>query len=136
MKILAIDHIGIAAKSIDSAAPFWTEVLGIPDCGREVIAEQKVATLFLPVGESELEVLESTAPDGAVARFVDSRGEGVQHLALRVDDIDAALSELKEKGIRLIDSTPRRGAGGTRIAFIHPQATHGVLLELVERPRI
>jgi len=133
MKILSIDHIGIAANSIDQAAPFWTEALGIFASGREVVEEQKVATLFLPVGESELEVLESTAPEGAIAKFIRSRGEGLQHIALRVDDIEAALTELRGKGIRLIDENPRYGAGGARIAFIHPQATHGVLLELVER---
>jgi methylmalonyl-CoA epimerase len=133
MKILNIDHIGIAAKSIDEAAPFWTDVLGISATGKEVVAEQKVATLFLPVGESELEVLESTASDGAIAKFIGNRGEGIHHIALRVDDIDAALHELKEKGIRLIDEKPRYGAGGARIAFIHPQSTGGVLLELVER---
>jgi methylmalonyl-CoA/ethylmalonyl-CoA epimerase len=133
MKILKIDHIGIAAKSIDQVAPLWSGVLGISARAKEVVEEQKVTTLFLPVGESEIEVLESTAADGAVARFIDSRGEGVQHIALRVEDIDAALAELKGKGIRLIDEKPRRGADGSRIAFLHPKSTHGVLLELVER---
>jgi methylmalonyl-CoA/ethylmalonyl-CoA epimerase len=132
MKILNIDHIGIAAKSIDEAAPFWTDVLGISASGREAVTEQKVVTLFLPVGESELEVLESTAPEGAIAKFISNRGEGVHHIALRVDDIDGALNELREKGIRLIDEKPRYGAGGARIAFIHPQSTRGILLELVE----
>jgi methylmalonyl-CoA/ethylmalonyl-CoA epimerase len=133
MKILNIDHIGIAAKSINEAAPFWTDVLGITATGRETVAEQKVVTLFLPVGESELEVLESTAPEGAIAKFIGNRGEGIHHIALRVDNIETALDELREKGIRLIDEKPRYGAGGARIAFIHPQATHGILLELVER---
>jgi methylmalonyl-CoA/ethylmalonyl-CoA epimerase len=133
MKILNIDHIGIAAKSIDEAAPCWTGVLGISAAGKETVSEQKVVTLFLPVGGSELEVLESTAPDGAIAKFIGNRGEGVHHIALRVDDIDAALIELREKGIRLIDEKPRYGAGGAMIAFIHPQSTHGILLELVER---
>jgi methylmalonyl-CoA/ethylmalonyl-CoA epimerase len=133
MKILNIDHIGIAAKSIDEASPFWTDVLGISATGKETVAEQKVVTLFLPVGGSELEVLESTAPDGAIAKFIGTRGEGVHHIALRVDNIDAALDELREKGVRLIDEKPRYGAGGARIAFIHPQSTHGILLELVER---
>lgn len=133
MKILNIDHIGIAAKSIGEAAPFWTGALEISAAGTETVAEQKVATLFLPVGESELEVLESTAPDGGITKFISSRGEGVHHIALRVDDLDAALNELRAKGIRLIDEKPRYGAGGARIAFIHPQSTHGVLLELVER---
>jgi methylmalonyl-CoA/ethylmalonyl-CoA epimerase len=133
MKILNIDHIGVAAKSIDQAAPFWSDVLGLPVETKETVEEQKTTTLFLPVGESTIEVLESTAPDGAVARFIDSRGEGVQHIALRVDNIDAALDELKGKGIRLIDEKPRKGAGGCRVAFIHPKSTHGILLELVER---
>jgi methylmalonyl-CoA/ethylmalonyl-CoA epimerase len=133
MKILKIDHIGIAAKSIDQVAPFWTTILGLPMAGRETVEEQKATTAFLPVGESELEILESTSPDGALAKFIESRGEGVQHIALRVDNIEEALKELKEKGVRLIDEKPRRGAGGAKIAFIHPKSTNGVLLELSER---
>ncbi len=133
MKILCIDHIGVAAKSIDQVAPFWTDALRLSVQARTTVEEQKVTTLFLPVGESEIEVLESTAPDGPVAKFIESRGEGVQHIALRVDNIDAAIDELKRKGIKLIDEEPRNGAGGARIAFIHPKSTHGILLELVER---
>jgi len=133
MKILKIDHIGIAAKSIDQVAPFWTTILGLPMAGRETVEEQKATTAFLPVGESELEILESTSPDGALAKFIESRGEGVQHIALRVENIEEALKELKEKGVRLIDEKPRRGAGGAKIAFIHPKSTNGVLLELSER---
>lgn len=132
MKIIGIDHIGVAAQSIDQVAPFWHEAMGLSIKGRETVEEQKVTTLFLPVGESEIEVLESTAPGSAVAKFIESRGGGIHHLALRVEDIDEALKELKSKGIRLIDETPRGGAGGTRIAFIHPQSTGGVLVELVE----
>ena len=134
MKILSIDHIGVAAKSINDVAPFWNEALGLTAKGKETVEEQKVTTLFVPVGESQIEVLESTAPDGAVAKFIDARGEGIQHIALRVDNIDEALNQLREKGVRLIDETPRNGAGGARIAFIHPKSTHGILLELVERP--
>ncbi len=133
MKILCVDHIGIAAASIDGSAQFYTQVLGIEMSGVEEVAEQKVKTAFLPVGESELEILESTAPDGPIARYIAKNGEGIQHIALRVDDIDAALAELKEKGVRLIDEVPRRGAGGTKIAFLHPKATGGVLLELCQR---
>ncbi len=133
MKILKIDHIGIAAKSIDQAAPFWTAILGLQMTGKETVEEQKATTAFVPVGESELEILESTAPDGALAKFIESRGEGIQHIALRVANIEEALKELKEKGIRLIDEKPRRGAGGAKIAFIHPKSTNGVLLELSER---
>jgi methylmalonyl-CoA/ethylmalonyl-CoA epimerase len=133
MKILKIDHIGIAAKSIDQVAPFWNAILGLPMAGRETVEEQKATTAFLPVGESELEILESTSPDGALAKFIETRGEGVQHIALRVDNIEEALRELKAKGVRLIDEKPRRGAGGAKIAFIHPKSTNGVLLELSER---
>ena len=133
MKILKIDHIGIAAKSIDQVAPFWSSILGLPIAGRETVEEQKATTAFLPVGESELEILESTSPEGAIAKFIESRGEGIQHIALRVDNIEEALKELKEKGVRLIDEKPRRGAEGAKIAFIHAKSTNGVLLELSER---
>jgi methylmalonyl-CoA/ethylmalonyl-CoA epimerase len=132
MKILKIDHIGIASKSIDQAAPFWNVVLGLPIEGRETVEEQKSTTAFLPVGESEIEILESTAPDGPIAKFIESRGEGIHHVSLRVDNIERALKELKEKGIRLIDEKPREGAGGGKIAFIHPKSTNGVLVELSE----
>ncbi len=133
MKVLCVDHIGIAAKSIDESTKFYTEILGLELVGSEEVAEQKVRTAFLPVGESEIEILESTAPDGPIAKYIDKNGEGIQHIALRVDDIEAALEELKSKNVRLIDETPRRGAGGTKIAFIHPKATKGILLELCQR---
>ena len=97
------------------------------------MAEQKVKVAFLPCGDSELELLESTEPDGPIARFIEKNGPGIQHIAIRVDDIDKALEELKEKGVRLIDQTPRYGAGNARIAFVHPKATGGVLLELTQR---
>lgn len=133
MKILRIDHVGIAAKSIDEVARFWSGVLGLKIEAKETVEEQKVTTAFIPVGESELEILESTAADGAIAKFIETRGEGIQHISLRVDNIEEALRELKEKGVRLIDEKPRRGAGGGKIAFIHPKSTNGVLLELSER---
>jgi methylmalonyl-CoA/ethylmalonyl-CoA epimerase len=133
MKVLQIDHIGIAAKSIEQVVPFWSTLLGLPITGRETVEEQKATTAFLPVGESQIEILESTAPDGAIAKFIEARGEGIQHIALRVDNIEEALKELKAKGVRLIDEKPRRGAGGAKIAFIHPKSTNGVLLELSER---
>ena len=133
MKILKIDHIGIAAKSIDQVSPFWNVILGLAIAGKETVEAQKATTAFLPVGDSELEILESTAPDGAIAKFIESRGEGIQHIALRVDNIEEALKELQAKGVRLIDEKPRRGAGGAKIAFIHPKSTNGVLLELSER---
>jgi methylmalonyl-CoA epimerase len=132
MRIVGIDHIGVAAQSIDQVAPFWNEGLGLPVRARETVEEQHVTTLFLPIGETEIELLESTAPGSAVAKFIENRSGGMHHLALRVDDIDEALKELKSKGIQLIDETPRRGAGGSRTAFIHPKSTGGVLIELVE----
>jgi methylmalonyl-CoA/ethylmalonyl-CoA epimerase len=133
MKILKIDHLGIAVKDMDAGKAFWRDILGLGFAGTETVAEQKVTTGFFPVGESEVELLESTAPDGPVARYIEKRGAGIQHVAFRVDDIEAALKELKEKGVRLIDETPRKGAGGARIAFLHPKATGGVLVELCER---
>jgi len=133
MKILDIDHVGVAVGSIDQARAFWTGVLGLPCGGSETVAEQKVTTGFFPVGESEMELLESTSPDGPVAKFIEKRGRGIHHIAFRVADIEAALKELKEKGLRLIDHTPRIGAGGAKIAFLHPTETSGVLVELCER---
>lgn len=133
MKILKIDHLGIAVKSIDGGRQFWTETLGLAFEGTETVAEQKVTTAFFPVGESEVELLESTAPDGPIAKFLEKKGEGIQHVAFRVADIEAALAELKQKGVQLIDQTPRKGAGGAKIAFLHPKSTNGVLVELCER---
>jgi len=133
MKILKIDHLGIAVNSIDEGKNFWSEVLGLAFEGTETVAEQKVTTAFFPVGESEIELLESTAPDGPIAKYMEKKGAGIQHIAFRVADIEAALAELKEKGVRLIDEKPRMGAGGAKIAFLHPKATGGVLVELCER---
>ena len=133
MKILKIDHLGIAVKSIDDGKNFWTGILGLEFEGTETVEEQKVTTAFFPVGESEVELLESTADDGPVAKYIEKRGEGIQHVAFRVENIETALAELKEKGIRLIDETPRKGAGGAKIAFLHPKSTNGILVELCER---
>jgi methylmalonyl-CoA/ethylmalonyl-CoA epimerase len=133
MKILKIDHLGIAVNSIDEGKNFWSDVLGLAFEGAETVEAQKVITAFFPVGESEVELLESTAPDGPVAKYIEKRGQGIQHVAFRVENIDAALEELKAKGIRLIDEKPRMGAGGAKIAFLHPKATNGVLVELCER---
>jgi methylmalonyl-CoA/ethylmalonyl-CoA epimerase len=133
MKILKIDHLGIAVNSIDQAKSFWTDILGLPHQGNETVTEQKVTTAFFPVGQSEVELLESTAPDGPVAKYIEKRGEGIQHVAFCVENIDEALAELKAKGVRLIDEKPRIGAGGAKIAFLHPKATLGVLVELCER---
>jgi methylmalonyl-CoA/ethylmalonyl-CoA epimerase len=133
MKILKIDHLGIAVSSIEAGKSFWQDVLGLPFEDAETVEEQKVTTAFFPVGESEVELLESTDPDGPVAKFIEKKGQGFQHVAFRVENIDEALAELKEKGVRLIDETPRKGAGGARIVFLHPKSTGGVLVELCER---
>ncbi len=134
-KVLNVDHIGIAVKDLQATKKFYKDTLGINHLPEdEVVAEQKVKVSFFPCGDCELEFLESTAPDGPIAKFIERNGgEGIQHVALRVDDIKAALADLKEKGVRLIDENPRYGAGGSDIAFIHPKATGGVLLEICQR---
>ncbi len=133
MKILKIDHLGIAVNSIDEGKEFWTGVLGLPFEGAETVEAQKVTTAFFPVGESEVELLESTSPDGPVAKYIEKKGTGIQHVAFRVENIEDALQELKDAGVQLIDQTPRIGAGGAKIAFLHPKATKGVLVELCQR---
>ncbi|MFP3871168.1 MAG: methylmalonyl-CoA epimerase [Syntrophobacteria bacterium] len=135
MKVVKIDHLGIAVHSIDEAKKLFQDILGLEFAGSETVEEQKVTTAFFPVGESEVELLESTAPDGPVAKYLEKKGEGIQHIAFRVENLEEALEELKAKGIRLIDEKPRHGAGGARIAFLHPKATCGVLIELTERKK-
>lgn len=133
MKPTVVDHIGIAVKNIDEALKFWEGTLGIKCHGIEEVADQKVKTAFLPIRDTEVELLEGTSPDSPVSKFIEAKGEGIHHLAIRVENLEAALAELKEKGVRLIDEKPRLGAGGARIAFLHPKATGGILLELSER---
>jgi methylmalonyl-CoA/ethylmalonyl-CoA epimerase len=133
MKVLKIDHLGIAVNSIEEAKKLFHDILGLKFEGTETVQEQKVTTAFFPVGDSEVELLESTAPDGPIAKYLEKRGEGIQHIAFRVENLEEALAELKDKGIRLIDEKPRKGAGGAKIAFLHPKSTHGVLIELSER---
>jgi len=133
MKILKIDHLGIAVNGIDEGKTFWSDIMGLDFAGSETVAEQKVTTGFFPVGESEVELLESTAPDGPIAKYLEKKGPGIQHVAFRVENIEEALAELKDKGVKLIDQKPRIGAGGAKIAFLHPKATNGVLVELCER---
>ena len=133
MNIKNIDHIGIAVNNIQESLSFWQTSLGIEPHGTQEVSQQKLRTAFLPVGDTEIELLEATSADSSIAKFIEKHGEGLHHIAIRVDDIEAALAELKAKGIQLIDETPRNGAGGARIAFVHPRATHGVLLELCER---
>jgi len=130
---MKIDHIGIATRGIDDAAKFYREVLGLEVAETEEVAEQKVRAAMLPIGESRIELLEATSEDSPISRFLEKRGPGIHHLAVRVDDIQAALADLKQKGARLIDEEPRRGAGGCLVAFVHPSSTGGVLLELVQK---
>lgn len=133
MKVLKLDHVGIAVKSIEDCKKLYVDILGLLHAGSETVAEQKVTTAFFPVGDTEVELLESTAPDGPIGNYIEKRGEGVQHLAFRVDNLEEALAELKAKGVRLIDEKPRIGAGGAKIAFLHPKSTFGVLVELSQR---
>ncbi|SCZ75986.1 methylmalonyl-CoA epimerase [Acidaminobacter hydrogenoformans] len=133
MKALKVDHIGIAVSNLDEAVKVYTEVLGLELAGTEVVEEQKVRVAFLPVGDTEVELLESTSPDGPIAKFIEKNGEGIQHIAFRVDNIEEAIEAMKEKGLRMIDESPRYGAGGAKIAFMHPKSTGRVLIELSER---
>ncbi len=128
-----IDHIGIAVNNLDEAIKLYKDVLGLELHGVEVVEEQKVKVAFLPIGDTEIELLESTSPEGPIAKFIETKGQGIQHIAFKVGDVEAALAEMKEKGMRLIDEKPRYGAGGARIAFLHPKSTDGVLIELCER---
>lgn len=128
-----IDHIGIAVRDLEQALTFYCDLLGLECTGTEEVAEQKVKVAFLPLGETKVELLQSTDPEGPVAKFIEGRGEGVHHLAFRVENIEEKLEQLKASGVRLIDEQPRYGAGGARIAFIHPKAAGGVLAELCER---
>lgn len=128
-----IDHIGIAVNDLESAMKFYRDTLQLEFKGVEVVEEQKVKVAFFPVGESKLELLEPTTGDSAVRKFIDKRGQGVHHLAFRVENLEEKLAALKEQGVALIDEKPRYGAGGAKIAFIHPKAAGGVLIELCER---
>jgi len=134
-KVLGVDHIGIAAKDLAEVSAFW-ELLGLKSTGEETVAEQKVTTGFYPTPNgSEIELLVASEAGSPIEKFIEKNGGrgGIQHIALRVDNLEAALADLQEKGVKLIDTKPRKGAGGAMIAFIHPKATHGVLLELCQR---
>ena len=134
-KVLQVDHIGIGVSDLAATKEFYKNALGMEHLPEdEVVEEQKVKVSFFPCGDAELEFLESTTPDGPIGRFIEKNGgrNGIQHVALRVDDIKAAIADLKAKGVQLIDEEPRYGAGGSAIAFLHPKATGGVLLELCQ----
>ena len=132
MKITKIDHLGIAVNTMDEGSKFWKDILGLEFEGMETVEEQKVKTGFFRAGNSKVELLEATGSDSPIAKYIKKRGGGIHHVALQVDNIEQAIKELKDKGIRLIDEKPRKGAGGKKIAFLHPEATGGILVELCE----
>lgn len=132
MNISHIEHIGIAVKNLDEAIRYYEDVLGLSCYAIEEVADQKVKTAFFKVGDTKIELLESTDPEGPIGKFIEKRGEGVHHLAFAVENLGDNLLGLEEKGVKLIDREPRKGAEGLDIAFLHPKSTYGVLTELCE----
>ena len=133
MELTHIEHLGIAVKSLEEAIPYYENVLGLKCYAIEEVADQKVKTAFFKIGQTKIELLEPTCPESTIAGFIEKRGEGIHHMAFAVaDGVANALAEVEEKGIRLIDKAPRRGAEGLDIAFLHPKSTKGVLTELCE----
>jgi methylmalonyl-CoA epimerase len=130
---MKIHHLAIAVKSIEEAAQRFGGLLGLERGERYDVPEMKVSALFLPVGESNIELLEPTSEDSAVGKFLARRGEGIHHICFEVDDIEASLEKLRKEGARLIDEKPRPGAGGHLVAFVHPKSTHGTLIELKQK---
>jgi methylmalonyl-CoA/ethylmalonyl-CoA epimerase len=131
--VAVLDHVGIAVQDIDKALAFFRDALGLEVDVPEEVASQRVRAHFIPVGESSIELLEATASDSAIAKYVEKRGPGIHHITLRVDDIRAVLAQLKARGVRLVDEEPRSGAEGSLVAFVHPSAAHGVLVELKQK---
>jgi methylmalonyl-CoA/ethylmalonyl-CoA epimerase len=132
---MKIDHLGIATKSIEEALKFWQDSLGLENVHTEIVEEQKVRVAMLPIGESKIELLEPTSADSPISKFLEKRGGGIHHIAIEVEDIEVSLAKMKENGAKLIDETPRVGAEGCLIAFVHPQSTNGVLLELTQKSK-
>jgi len=133
---MKVDHIGVATRSIEESLSFWRDALGLEVKHTETVEEQGVRVAMLPAGEPRVELLEPTGPASPVAKFLEKRGPGIHHVAVRVPDIRAALARLRREGARLIDEEPRVGAGGCLVAFVHPSASGGVLLELVEHVNV
>jgi methylmalonyl-CoA/ethylmalonyl-CoA epimerase len=131
-KIKRIDHIAIVVEDVDSALGFWRDAMGLELDHIEDVPDQKSLVAFLPTGDSEVELVKPTTDDSGIARYLQKRGPGIHHICFEVEDIEAALSELIEKGVRLINETPLEGSQGKRLAFIHPQSANGVLVELYE----
>ena len=134
MNITHIEHIGIAVKSIDEVKKYYENVLGLKCYAIEEIADQKVKTAFFMVGQTKIELLESTSPDGTIGKFIEKRGEGIHHIAFAVKGLQKSLEEVKSKNVMLVDEKGRKGAEGMNIAFLHPKSTFGVLTELCEKP--
>ncbi len=135
MKPTYIEHIGIAVKNLEEAVRLYETTYGLQCYRTEEVTDQKVRTAFFLVGETKIELLESTDPNGPIAKFIEKRGEGIHHIAFAVSDLPSALQEARSHGIQLIDEVPRSGAEGLQIAFLHPRSTHGVLTELCAHPR-
>jgi len=131
--IKKIDHIGIAVNSLEESLSFYEDALGLKVENIEEVPDQKVKVGFLDIGGVHLELLEPSSPDGPVAKFIEKRGEGIHHIAILVDNIEESIELMKDKGVKLIDESPRKGAGGSKMAFVHPKSTHGILLELYEK---
>jgi methylmalonyl-CoA/ethylmalonyl-CoA epimerase len=134
MNLSHIEHIGIAVKNLDEAIKFYEDIFGLKCYAVEEVIDQKVKTAFFQVGQTKIELLESTDPEGPIGKFIEKRGEGIHHIAFAAKGLQSSLDELKEKGVKLIDEQTRLGAEGLHIAFIHPKETYGVLTELCEKP--
>ena len=134
MNLTHIEHIGIAVKNINESINFYEDTLGLKCYAIEEVKDQKVKTAFFQVGQTKIELLESTDPEGPIGKFIQKRGEGIHHIAFATKDLEISLSELKEKGIKLIDDKPRKGAESLNIVFLHPKSTFGVLTELCTKP--
>jgi methylmalonyl-CoA/ethylmalonyl-CoA epimerase len=133
MNISHIEHIGIAVKSIEESKKYYEKVLGLKCYSVEEVADQKVKTAFFQVGQTKIELLESTSPEGPIGKFIEKKGEGIHHIAFAVPDATSALESVAEKGIQLVDKVSRKGAEGLNIGFLHPKSTHGVLTELCSK---
>jgi methylmalonyl-CoA/ethylmalonyl-CoA epimerase len=134
MNATHIEHLGIAVANLEESIKYYEEVLGLKCYSVEDVKDQKVKTAFFKVGQTKIELLESTSPDGPIGKFIEKKGQGIHHIAFAVEELQESLEEVKAKGVRLIDETPRPGAEGLNIAFLHPKSTHGVLTELCEEP--
>jgi methylmalonyl-CoA/ethylmalonyl-CoA epimerase len=133
MELNYIEHIGIAVKDMDAAIKYYEEVLGLKCYSVEEVQDQKVKTAFFKIGQTKIELLESTSPDGPIGKFIEKKGEGIHHIAFSVNNLEGQLEDATSKGVQLIDTKPRKGAEGLDIAFIHPKSTFGVLTELCEK---